>query len=181
MRVIECGIAGVLLFEPDVYRDARGYFLEPYHADKYRAAGLHEVFVQDNHSRSVRRTLRGLHLQVRNPQGKLIRAIAGEIWDVAVDVRPDSPTFGKWVGEVLSGDNFRQLYIPPGFAHGFCVLSDEAHVEYKCTRFYDPADEIGIAYNDPALAIDWPVADPLLSPKDARNPLISQLGDRIKP
>ena len=180
MRVIECGISGVLLFEPDVYRDARGYFLETYRADKYRAAGLHEVFVQDNHSRSVRRTLRGLHLQVRNPQGKLIRAITGEIWDVAVDVRPDSPTFGKWVGEVLSGDNFRQLYIPPGFAHGFCVLSDEAHVEYKCTRFYDPADEIGIAYNDPALAIDWPVADPLLSPKDARNPLISELGDRLR-
>lgn len=180
MRVTECGISGVLLFEPDVYRDARGYFLETYHADKYRAAGLHEVFVQDNHSRSVRRTLRGLHLQVRNPQGKLIRAITGEIWDVAVDVRPDSPTFGKWVGEVLSGDNFRQLYIPPGFAHGFCVLSDEAHVEYKCTRFYDPADEIGIAYNDPTLAIDWPVADPLLSPKDARNPLISELGDRLR-
>ena len=149
-----------------VYRDARGFFLETFHVQRYAAAGMPASFVQDNHSCSSRDTLRGLHLQVCRPQGKLIRVVQGEIWDVAVDVRPGSATFGHWVGETLSGDNFRQLWIPPGFAHGFCVLSDIAHVEYKCTELYDPADELGIAFNDPTLAIDWPVASPILSSRD---------------
>jgi dTDP-4-dehydrorhamnose 3,5-epimerase len=172
-------LPGVILIEPDVFRDARGYFLETYHATKYVDGGLPGTFVQDNHSRSVRHTLRGLHLQVRKPQGKLVRVVSGEIWDVAVDVRPESATFGRWVAEVLSGDNFRQLYVPPGHAHGFCVLSDEAHVEYKCTDVYDPADEIGIAYNDPTIAIDWPVSAPLLSSRDAANRPLAEVTSRL--
>ena len=133
-----------------------------------------DVFVQDNHSRSLVNTIRGLHLQVRRPQAKLIRVIEGEIYDVAVDVRRGSPTFGRWVGVVLSADNFRQCYIPAGFAHGFCVLSSTAQVEYKCTNVYDPQDEIGIAWNDPSLAIAWPAADPILSDRDRRNPTLGR-------
>src|SRR5687768_2371649 len=148
MRFSETTVAGVILIEPDVYRDARGYFLETFHAAKYAAAGIPETFVQDNHSASMRDTLRGLHMQLRKPQGKLIRVVEGEIWDVAVDLRRGSPSFGVWTAEVLSAGNFKQLYIPPGCAHGFAVLSDTAQVEYKCTELYDPKDEIGIAYND---------------------------------
>ena len=173
MRVVATDLPGVLLIEPDVHRDARGFFLETYHADKYRAAGIAGPFVQDNHSRSVRGTLRGLHLQRTSLQGKLVRVIEGEIYDVAVDVRRGSPTFGRWVGETLSADNFRQWYIPPGFAHGFCVLSDVAEVEYKCTALYDAPDELGIAWNDPELKIDWPIADPLLSDRDRRHPSLA--------
>ncbi len=169
MRFSETRVSGVILIEPDVHRDARGFFLETFHARKYGAAGLPEHFVQDNHSCSVQRTLRGLHMQAKKPQGKLIRVIEGEIWDVAVDVRPASPTRGQWTAEVLSAANFRQLYVPPGCAHGFCVLSANAQVEYKCTELYDPADEVGIAWNDPDLAIAWPVDDPLLSDRDARH------------
>jgi dTDP-4-dehydrorhamnose 3,5-epimerase len=175
MRFTPTELPGVILVEPDVHRDSRGYFLETYHADKYYAGGLTMPFVQDNHSCSVRNTLRGLHLQLRNPQGKLIRVVEGEIWDVAVDVRSASPTFGCWTAAYLSAENFRQFYIPPGFAHGFCVTSDKAQVEYKCTAVYDPADEVGIAYNDPALAISWPVEHPLLSTRDKQNPLLSHL------
>ena len=156
MRVTSTELPDVLVIDPQVSRDARGFFLETFHAQRYADAGVRGSFVQDNHSCSSRDTLRGLHLQVLRPQGKLIRVVQGEIWDVAVDVREGSPTFGRWVGETLSGDNFHQLWIPPGFAHGFCVLSDVAHVEYKCTELYDPADEVGIAYDDPTLAIDWP-------------------------
>ena len=174
MRVVATDLPGVLLIEPDVHRDARGFFLETYHADKYRAAGIAGPFVQDNHSRSVRGTLRGLHLQRTSLQGKLVRVIEGEIYDVAVDVRRGSPTFGRWVGEILSADNFRQWYIPPGFAHGFCVLSDVAQVEYKCTAFYVAPDEIRIAWNDPELKIDWPIADPLLSDRDRRHPSLAE-------
>ena len=169
MRFNETRIPGVILIEPDVHRDPRGYFLETFHARKYAAAGIPELFVQDNHSASTLGTLRGLHMQVRKPQGKLVRVVEGEIWDVAVDVRPSSPTLGQWVGEVLSADNFKQLYVPPGCAHGFCVLSWRAQVQYKCTELYDPADELGIAWNDPAIAIRWPVADPLLSERDRRH------------
>jgi len=166
MRFVETLIPGVIVVEPDVHRDARGFFLETFHAAKYGAAGIPELFVQDNHSSSIGRTLRGLHLQVRKPQGKLIRVIEGEIWDVAVDVRPSSPTCGQWVAETLSSVNFKQLYVPPGCAHGFCVVSDRAQVQYKCTELYDPADELGIVWDDADLAITWPVADPLLSERD---------------
>ncbi len=137
MKFIATDLPGVTLIEPDVYRDARGFFLETWHQQKYAEAGIAGPFVQDNHSHSTRGTLRGLHAQRRRPQGKLVRAVAGEMFDVAVDIRPGSPTFARWVGFVLSGENFRQLWIPPGFAHGFCVLSERVHVEYKCTDFYD--------------------------------------------
>ena len=170
MRFVETEVAGVIVVEPDIHRDGRGFFLETFHAAKYAAAGIPATFVQDNHSASARGTLRGLHMQILQPQGKLVRVTAGEIWDVALDVRPDSPTFMHWTGSTLSAENFRQLYIPPGCAHGFCVMTDLAEVQYKCTELYDPEDEIGIAWNDPAAAISWPVTDPLLSARDRANP-----------
>jgi len=169
VRFVPSDISSVIVVEPDVHHDARGFFLETYHADKYREGGIDVRFVQDNHSQSVRGTLRGLHLQWRRPQGKLIRVVEGEIWDVAVDVRPNSPTFRRWVAVSLSSANFRQCYIPPGFAHGFCVVSPIAQIEYKCTDVYDPGGELGIAWNDDELAISWPVADPLLSSRDRAN------------
>jgi dTDP-4-dehydrorhamnose 3,5-epimerase len=169
----------VLLIEPDVHRDARGFFLETYHAERYHAHGIASTFVQDNHSRSATGTLRGLHVQVRRAQGKLIRVISGEIFDVAVDVRVGSPTFGQWVGSVLSADNFLQCYVPEGFAHGFAVTSRSAEVEYKCTDLYDAADELGVAWNDPALRIHWPVERPILSARDAQNPRLSDIADRL--
>lgn len=179
MRVIPADLPDVLIVEPDVHYDGRGFFLETYQADKYRAAGIGAAFVQDNHSRSVRKTVRGLHLQVGRPQAKLVRVVEGEIWDVAVDVRLESPTFGRWVGLHLSAENFRQCYVPVGFAHGFAVLSDTAQVEYKCTDFYFPSGEIGIAWNDPALAIAWPVDHPLVSDRDRLHPLLSEVVGRL--
>ena len=152
MKVRATELPEVLIVEPEVFEDERGFFLETYHARKYAEAGIPAVFVQDNHSRSRRCTLRGLHAQGRHPQGKLVRVTQGEIFDVAVDIRPRSATFGRWVGMRLSAQSFRQAYIPPGFAHGFCVLSERAEVVYKCTEFHDPSDEIGIVWNDPA---DW--------------------------
>jgi dTDP-4-dehydrorhamnose 3,5-epimerase len=165
----------VILVEPDVHRDARGFFVETYHLEKYRAGGIPGPFVQDNHSRSVQGTLRGLHAQRRRPQGKLVRAVDGEMFDVAVDTRRGSPTFGRWVGVRLSGENFHQLYVPPGFAHGFCVLSPVVNVEYKCTDFYEPADEIGLAWDDPDVGIEWPIRDPIISDKDRRLPRLRDL------
>ena len=179
MRFSETAIAGVVLIEPHVHRDSRGFFLEAFHAGKFAAAGLPTSFVQDNHSASAARTLRGLHLQVSKPQGKLVRVVEGEIWDVALDVRRGSPSYGRWIAEVLSAENFRQLYIPPGCAHGFCVLSSVAQVQYKCTELYDPLDEIGIAWDDPAHAISWPVRDPLLSERDRRHPRMHEILDRL--
>lgn len=179
MRSIPSGIPEVLIIEPDVHRDPRGFFVETYHADKYRASGITPVFVQDNHTRSLGRTVRGLHMQRKRPQAKLIRVIAGEIYDVAVDLRRGSPSFGRSVGVVLSADNFRQCYIPTGFAHGFCVLSSTAEVEYKCSDIYDAADEFGIAWNDAALAIPWPVTDPLLSDRDKCNPTLAEVADKL--
>lgn len=181
MRVVQTDLPGVLIVEPDVHRDARGFFLETFHAAKFASAGLDVTFVQDNHSSSVQYTLRGLHAQRTKPQGKLVRVVEGEIWDVAVDVRPDQPTFGKWTATTLSADDFRQLYVPPGFAHGFCVLSQRAQVEYKCTALYDPADEIGISYNDPDIAIAWPVTQPILSDRDKRHPRLAELRARLSP
>jgi dTDP-4-dehydrorhamnose 3,5-epimerase len=169
----------VVLVEPRVHRDARGFFLETYRAPLYAAAGIGPTFVQDNHSRSTGPVLRGLHAQRRRPQGKLVHAVEGEIFDVAVDIRRGSPTFGRWVGAALSEENFRQLYVPPGFAHGFCVLRSPAQVEYKCTDFYDPDDELGIVWNDPDLAISWPLAAPLLSEKDRRLPRLADVLDRL--
>ena len=179
MRFIATKLAGVIVIEPDVHRDARGFFLETYHAEKYRAGGLPSPFVQDNQSCSARNTLRGLHMQLRKPQGKLVRVVDGEIWDVAADVRPGSPTFAQWIGVSLSAENFTQLYIPEGCAHGFCVISETAQVEYKCTTLYDPADETGIAYDDPTLAISWPIEDPILSNRDRENTRLSDLIPRL--
>jgi dTDP-4-dehydrorhamnose 3,5-epimerase len=170
MKFSNSKLPGVVLVEPDVFRDSRGFFLETYHEEKYRAGGVPAVFVQDNHSRSLKHTLRGLHFQSRKPQGKLIRVLQGEIYDVAVDIRPQSPTFKTWDAYVLSAENFRQLFVPPGYAHGFLVTSDVAEVEYKCTDFYDPGGELGVRWNDAELGIEWPIQHPLLSPKDAALP-----------
>lgn len=179
MRVQPSALSEVLIIDPDVHVDGRGFFIESYHADRYRRHGIDGPFVQDNHSRSLSRTLRGLHLQLQHPQGKLIRVIEGEIFDVAVDVRRGSPTFGRWVGINLSAENFKQCYVPQGFAHGFCVLSEIAQVEYKCTDVYDPPSEIGIMWNDPAVGIAWPVAQPILSARDGRHPALADLMDRL--
>ena len=172
-------LAGVILVEPDVHRDARGFFLETYHAGKYKEGGIDAVFVQDNHSRSSQHTLRGLHAQWRRPQGKLVRTLQGEIFDVAVDVRTGSPTFGKWFAARLSSDNHHQLWVPAGFIHGFCVLSETAEVEYKCTDLYDPGGELGVLWNDPEIGIDWPVAQPILSAKDAAAPRLAEVRDKL--
>lgn len=166
MKVTALDIPGALLIEPALFRDQRGFFYETFHARRYAEAGLPDRFVQDNFSRSVRGTLRGLHYQEPHAQGKLIMVVEGEVFDVLVDIRKGSPFFGKWLGFGLSLENHRQLYIPPGCAHGFCVTSEWAAVLYKCTDFYSPKDERGIIWNDPALAISWPVAAPLLSAKD---------------
>ena len=179
VRVIPTDLPGVLILEPIVHRDDRGFFLETYHEQRFAAAGIAGPFVQDNHSRSVKGTLRGLHAQVRRPQGKLVRAVEGEMFDVAVDIRRASATFGRWVGVRLSGENFRQLYVPPGFAHGFCVVSAQVHVEYKCTAFYDPADEISIAWDDPEIGIEWPIEQPIVSAKDQRAQRLQQMIDRL--
>jgi dTDP-4-dehydrorhamnose 3,5-epimerase len=178
MRFVPTSLSEVILIEPDVFRDERGFFLEAFHARKYREAGLDCEFVQDNHSRSARGTLRGLHAQLRRPQGKLIRVIEGEIFDIALDIRAGSPTFGEWVSTVLSAENFHQLFVPPGFAHGFCVLSEGAQVEYKCTDFYDRGDEIGIRWD--SAKIPWPIRDPLLSAKDAALPSLDEVRRSIE-
>ncbi len=179
MKFFKQAISGVVLVEPDVHRDARGFFLESYHAQKYRDAGIDVNFVQDNHSLSRRDTLRGLHMQVRHPQAKLVRVLHGQIWDVAADVRRGSPTFGQHFGAELSAENHRQLYIAPGFAHGFVVTSDSAEIEYKCSDFYDPEGELSIAWNDAELAIPWPVENPVLSAKDQAAPRLAEAMDRL--
>jgi dTDP-4-dehydrorhamnose 3,5-epimerase len=175
VKFVRSALPEVIVIEPDVLQDRRGFFLETYHVDKFRAGGIVDTFVQDNHSRSTAGTIRGLHLQLQRPQGKLIRVIEGEIFDVAVDVRRGSPSFGRWVGHSLSAENFRQCWVPPGFAHGFCVLSEFAHVEYKCTELYDPAGELGIVWNDPALGIVWPIQNPIVSDRDRRHPKLAEL------
>ncbi|MBI3451160.1 MAG: dTDP-4-dehydrorhamnose 3,5-epimerase [Acidobacteria bacterium] len=179
MRITPTDLRDVLIVDPDVFRDARGFFLETFHERKYREGGIDARFVQDNHSRSTRGTLRGLHAQRAHPQGKLIRVIEGEIFDVAVDIRRSSPTFRRWIGVTLSAENFRQCWVPPGFAHGFCVVSDVAEVEYKCTDFYDAADEIGFLWNDPDVGVVWPVAEPILSAKDTVAPRLSQILEKL--
>jgi dTDP-4-dehydrorhamnose 3,5-epimerase len=181
MRFAPTEIPGVIVVEPTVHRDPRGFFLETYHEPRYREGGIDVRFVQDNHSLSRGGALRGLHGQSPNPQGKLVRAIEGEIWDVAVDVRVGSPTFGRHVAVVLSAENHRQLYLPPGMLHGFCVLSERAQVEYKCTAVYDPRADFGVRWNDPELAVPWPIAEPVLSEKDARAPFLREVRERLVP
>lgn len=175
MNVISTAIDDVRVIEPRVFSDQRGYFLETYHRERYRDAGIVCEFVQDNLSFSVRGTLRGLHYQIRHPQAKLVQVISGEVFDVAVDLRIGSPTFGKWAGVVLSSENKRQLFIPEGFAHGFCVTSETALFLYKCSDFYDPQDEGGLLWSDPDVGICWPVESPLLSAKDAVFPRLCDI------
>ena len=165
-------LPGVLVLEPRVFRDSRGFFLETYREDRLAEVGITDRFVQANQSRSVRDTLRGLHWQSRRPQAKLVRVVTGSIFDAVVDVRRHSPTFGQWCGVTLSADNFQQLYVPIGFAHGFCVTSEIADVEYLCSDYYDPGGESGLLWSDPAIGIRWPTDWPLLSEKDARNSLL---------
>lgn len=178
-RFVETGIPGVVIVEPKVFRDDRGFFLESFQSEKYRAGGIDAVFVQDNHSYSVRGTLRGLHAQNPSAQGKLLRVIAGEVFDVAVDARRGSPAYGRHVTAVLSAENFRQIYVPPGLLHGFVVTSEVAQVEYKCTTFYRPDAELCVAWNDPDLAIPWPISDPILSPRDAAAPRLRDVQHRL--
>ncbi|MDW8245217.1 MAG: dTDP-4-dehydrorhamnose 3,5-epimerase [Sandaracinaceae bacterium] len=181
MRVFTTDLPGVLVIEPKRITDARGFFVETYHRERYREAGITLDFVQDNLSFSHRGVLRGLHLQHPKSQGKLVWVVEGCVFDVAVDVRVGSPFFGKWVGVELSSENLRELWIPPGFAHGFMVLSERCLFAYKCTEFYDPNCEIGIAWNDPTIGIAWPWKEPILSPKDARNPKLSEIDLSLLP
>ena len=179
MKIRSTALQGVKLIEPDVYGDARGFFLEYFNQPRFRDEGLDLSFAQLNHSRSGRGVLRGLHYQLRQPQGKLVQVISGEVFDVAVDIRAGSPSFGQWVGEILSESNHRQLYVPPGFAHGFCVLSDSADFLYLCTDVYRPDDEYGIAWDDPALNIAWPGEHFSLSKKDQDWPRLADAGERL--
>lgn len=174
MQVLETSLPGVMLIEPRVFGDSRGFFLETYRQDVLKEAGLDVDFIQDNHSRSTKGVLRGLHYQLTQPQGKLVRVTRGEIFDVAVDVRKGSPHFGQWYGVTLNEENMRMLYIPPGFAHGFVVLSDIVDFIYKCTDYYHPQSEQGILWNDPAIGIKWPTAEVNLSDKDQQNPVLDQ-------
>ncbi|KFA94654.1 dTDP-4-dehydrorhamnose 3,5-epimerase [Archangium violaceum] len=175
MNVLKTELPGVLILEPKRFGDERGFFMELFHAKRYADAGIPGPFVQDNFSRSAKGILRGLHFQEPHGQGKLVQVLAGAVYDVAVDIRRGSPTFGKFVGVELSADNRRQLWVPAGFAHGFCVLSESADFHYKCTEVYTPASEHGIAWNDPDLAIPWPVTSPLLSPKDVGAPRLKDM------
>lgn len=177
MEIIETVLPGVLIVEPRVFGDARGFFLETFHKQRYQEAGIPAAgleFVQDNHSRSCKGVLRGLHFQLENPQGKLVSVGTGVVFDVAADVNPDSATFGQWVGVELSEENHRQLWIPPGYAHGFCVLSDVADFQYKCTAQYHPQSDGGVLWSDPDLAIEWPVEHPMLSEKDKLLPRLAE-------
>jgi dTDP-4-dehydrorhamnose 3,5-epimerase len=170
MEVRPTILRDLLIIEPTIHEDNRGFFFESYNQKEYEKHGIRENFIQDNHSKSVQNTLRGLHYQVNPGQAKLVRVIQGHIFDVAVDIRFGSPTFGQWAGIFLSAEDKKQLYIPVGFAHGFYVLSDFAEFEYKCSAFYSPQDERGILWNDPDLDIDWPATNPILSDKDKSNP-----------
>ncbi|MCB1116429.1 MAG: dTDP-4-dehydrorhamnose 3,5-epimerase [Chlamydiia bacterium] len=175
MKIEDLSLQGVKLISPQVFRDGRGYFLESHQAVKYRALGIDDEFVQDNHSCSGKGVIRGMHFQSKPGQAKLVRVASGQIYDVVVDIRPNSPTFGKWVGTVLDGENHHQLYIPVGFAHGFCVLSDEAHVLYKTSSVYNHETEKGFRFDDPEIGIKWPVKDPIVSERDQQCPYFYEL------
>ncbi len=175
MKVTKTPLEGALVFEPKVFGDTRGYFMETWNHENYSNAGLNVTFVQSNLSKSSKGVLRGLHFQNPRPQGKLVQVIAGEVFDVAVDIRLGSPTFGQWHGEFLSAKNHKQFYIPEGFAHGFCVTSDEAVFSYLCTDFYHPASEQSLLWNDPTIKIDWPIAQPSLSEKDLKGTILEKI------
>jgi dTDP-4-dehydrorhamnose 3,5-epimerase len=175
VKVIPTSLPGAVVIEPQVFGDARGYFYESYNQAKYAAAGITTAFVQSNVSRSSKGVLRGLHYQWPNPQGKLVSVLEGEVYDVAVDIRRGSPTFGQWAGVMLTADNHRHFWIPEGFAHGFCVLSEYATFAYQCTALYDAKADAGIRWDDAALAIDWPISAPQLSDKDLKTPLLADV------
>lgn len=175
MKVIQTSLPGAVVIEPQVFGDARGFFYESYNQAKYAEAGITSTFVQSNVSRSSKGVLRGLHYQWPNPQGKLVSVLEGEVYDVAVDIRRGSPTFGQWAGVMLSADNHRHFWIPEGFAHGFCVLSDYATFSYQCTALYDAKADAGVRWNDAALGIDWPISAPQLSDKDLKAPLLADV------
>jgi len=181
MRVERTDLCGLLLIEPQRYRDERGFFLESFQAERYRDNGITETFVQDNHSRSHQGVLRGLHFQVKRPQAQIVTVIRGRIFDVAVDLRPSSVTFGHWYGVELSDEGPRQLYMAPGFAHGFCVLSEFADLHYKVSRLYDHADEGGLIWNDRDIGIHWPIGNPIVSGRDSAYPNLRQLGRECLP
>lgn len=174
LNIRQTTLPGVLLIEPRVFGDDRGFFMETYRVDAFRDAGIRDSFVQDNHSRSAKGVLRGLHYQEPNPQGKLVRCTRGALFDVAVDIRRGSPSFGQWFGVELSDANKRMLWVPPGFAHGFCALEDGSDLVYKCTALYDPAGDRAVLWNDPEIGIAWPIAEPLLSAKDAKAPRLGE-------
>ncbi len=179
MNVISTDLPGVLVLEPQVFRDSRGFFVETFSTAALAGSGIPSDFAQDNHSRSSLEVLRGLHYQLNNPQGKLVHVARGRIFDVAVDIRRGSPTFARWVGVELSDENLFSLWIPPGFAHGFCVTSDVADVIYKCTALYNAADERGVVWNDPDIAINWPIESPIVSPRDSGHQWLSAAGDSL--
>ena len=181
MVVKETSLPGVRLLSPRVHGDSRGFFMETFHAKTFERHGIPQLFVQDNHSRSTRGVTRGLHFQRRHGQGKLVRVVTGSVFDVAVDLRSGSPTFGRWFGTVLSEENHLMMYIPEGFAHGFQVISDQADFLYKCTDFYDHEDEGGILWNDPEIGIEWPLRDTVVSAKDSRYRLLSQTSRELLP
>lgn len=177
MKVSEGKLKGIKIIEPKVFRDARGFFIESYNASKLAEYGISLNFIQDNHSYSVKNVLRGLHYQVNPGQDKIVRVTAGEVFDVVVDIRRNSSTFGEWESFILSAENMKQVFIPKGFAHGFCALSDNVDFLYKCSEYYSPKDERGIIWNDPEIGIDWPVKEPLLSPKDTVYPQLKDTND----
>ena len=180
MQVDETGLSGLLLIEPQCFRDERGFFLESFQSQRYRALGITDDFVQDNHSRTAHGVVRGLHFQVRKPQAQIVTVMRGRVFDVAVDLRPDSASFGRWFGAELSDDGPRQIYMAPGFAHGFCVLSEVADLHYKVSVIYDPTDEGGVAWNDPQIGIRWPIESPVVSKRDGAYPRMRELDrDRL--
>jgi len=181
LKILETTLPGVIVIEPKVFGDARGSFMETFHVQRYKDVGIEDEFVQDNASRSCKGVLRGLHYQLEHPQGKLVAVSRGIIFDVAIDIRIGSPQFGKYYSHILSEDNHRQMYIPPGFAHGFCVLSDIADFTYKCTDYYHPECERGIAWDDPELGIEWPLSDVILSERDKLNNPLSQMAEKDLP
>lgn len=181
MKVVETSLPGAMIIEPQVFGDARGYFYESYNEAKYREAGIDRRFVQSNVSRSARGVLRGLHYQWPNPQGKLVSVLDGEVYDVAVDIRRGSPHFGKWTGVMLTADNKRHFWIPEGFAHGFCVVSEHATFSYQCTALYDAKADAGISWNDPDIGINWPLDAPLLSEKDGKAPRLKDVSENLLP
>lgn len=180
MKIIKTKLKDCVIIEPKVFGDERGFFMETYQEGRYINVGIKERFVQDNRSRSTQNVLRGLHFQKTKPQGKLVTVTHGEVFDVAVDLRPESKTFGEYEAVILSGENKLQFYVPPGFAHGFCVLSESADFQYKCTDYYDPNDESGIRWDDPRINIEWPITNPLLSDKDKIQPLLDEIENNIK-